>query len=300
MREAASGVGGAWLITGEAGIGKSRLVAELAQIARDSGAVTLTGICHDSTGDSLPYGPFLQAFRQLRRVPAPASSEAPLQELLDLLGGRHELQRDAVQFARYGRARVLDAADDALAALCAETPVLLVLEDVHWADRSSIDLFGFLLESVADRRLLITATYREDELPPAHPLQRALLELSRQALLKRLRLASLPERAMATLLGVAVGPDDPAVDNAGIIRSAGGNPFFALELLDAAAAGRAAELPETIREAVTFRLAVLSPSARDRVRLAAVAGEHVRHSTLALRIRLRRHRRGTRRPWRRT
>src|SRR5436309_2856428 len=135
-----AGTGAAVLVAGEAGIGKTMLASELSARADERGFEVLLGRSIDLVGTELPYQPFLEALRPLGRVPQvdPGSTGSQLRMFQDTLGllGDH----------------------------AAITPVLLMLDDVHWADASTLDLFLFLTYNVADHRLLLLATYRPDEL----------------------------------------------------------------------------------------------------------------------------------------
>ncbi len=225
LGRARSGAGSTVLIAGEAGIGKTRLVAELA--ARSCGFEVRTGHCLDLIGTELPYQPFVEALGPLR--------ERPFEEALGRLGG--------------------------------SVPMLLVLEDLHWADASTLDLVIFLAHNLYDRRVLLVATYRADE--SAERMRRLAGGVRRSGAALELELGPLAPRELSELLG------DAATD--AIVARSEGNPFFAQELLAAAGEG---ELPRGLSELLLQRIARLDRRTKGVLRLAAAAGRDAEYSLL--------------------
>jgi DNA-binding SARP family transcriptional activator/transcription termination factor NusB len=236
---AAAGHGTTALVSGPAGIGKTRLTAELAARARGRGATVLTGRCIDLVGASLPYVPFVEAFRPLR---------SPAWE-----GGESQLA-------------LFEAVRTTLERLSESTPVVLVLEDLHWADGSTLDLLAFLASAVRERRVLIVATWRRDD-----AVQRLASELRRRRVAFAVELGPLSRPELAAL--VADVSDDRALVES-VCARAEGNPFFAEELI-AAALRDDPELPELLQDALLADFARLSATARAIVRCAAAAGRAV-------------------------
>ena len=243
------------LVAGEAGIGKTRLASELATRARGAGFEVLLGRSLDLVGTELPYQPFVEALRplgELRRVDAgmAASQLRVFEETLALLAER-----------------------------AAVVPVLLVLEDLHWADASTLDLVVFLAHNLGDRRILLLATYRADELASVERVRRLADGVLRSGSALALELGPLAHEELTTLLMTHADAPLPAVLTNAIAARAEGNPFFAEELL-AAADSQGGELPHGLRDLLLQRVAQLDPSTQSLLRLAAAAGRDVRYPLL--------------------
>jgi DNA-binding CsgD family transcriptional regulator len=235
LRSAAAGQGRLVLIAGEAGAGKTALVAQFCQEIGDT-AWVLQASC-DALSTPGPFGP-------LRDI-APALG-GEIQELLT-----HGASRDQLYYT------VLSVLDKH-----AGTTVLIG-EDAHWTDQASRDLLRFLGRRVSSRRLLLIVTYRDDELGPAHPLRLTLGDLATAPALHRLTLPPLSEAGVRTLAaGSGANPET-------LYRLTGGNPFFVTEVL--ANAGQS--IPASVRDAVLARAARLSPEARSVLDVAAVIGK---------------------------
>ena len=249
---ARAGSGATVLVAGEAGIGKTRLVSELARRAHDAGFEILLGRAIDLVGTELPYQPFAEALRPLG---------------------------DPRQVGERSAGSQLHVFENTLTLLtdrAAAAPVLLVLEDLHWADTSTLDLVAFLARNLADRRLLLLATYRADELSSAERMRRLADGVRRSGSAVLLELVPLgPEELAALLAARADGSLPAAVTNAIVARSEG-NPFFAEELLTVAADDhRSGELPRGLRDLLLQRVAQLDPATQSLLRLAAAAGRDV-------------------------
>jgi DNA-binding NarL/FixJ family response regulator len=246
LAAARAGCGAAILVAGEAGIGKTRLAAELTQRARQAGWQILLGRSIDLVGTELPYQPFAEALRPLGGTrPAAGSQLEVFEETLALLS-RH----------------------------AAAAPVLLVLEDLHWADTSTLDLVVFLAHHLAGRPVVLLATYRGDEPSAKGRMARLADGVRRSGSGLVLDLGPLPPEDLAALLV----PAPPALAAAIVARS-GGNPFFAEELL-AAGPTRTAELPRRVRDLLLQRVSRLDPATQGLLRLAAAAGRDVGYPLL--------------------
>jgi len=276
------------LIAGEAGIGKSRLVAELAGQARDRGGVVLEGGCISLASDEgLPFGPIAEALRGLVRRTEPEA----LQDLLD--PGMGELARLVPELTarsagaslasppEWAQTRLFEGFLSLLARLGERQPVLLVLEDLHWADRSTRDLLAFVARHVRQERVLIVGTYRSDELHRRHPLRPWLAEMERLATVDRLGLSRFGRDELAAQLAAIEGEPVSAGLLELIERRSEGNPFFAEELLASRSIGSSNEVPEKLRDVLLGRLATLSEEAHRVVSVAAAAGGTVDHELLA-------------------
>jgi DNA-binding NarL/FixJ family response regulator/tetratricopeptide (TPR) repeat protein len=272
LAEAAGGEPSIVLVGGEAGVGKTRLVGELAVRAQ---ALVATGACVELTAGTAPYLAATEVLRDLARVLPErawdrlrAGAGAELAPLLPGAGGAPAGGRadDA------SRARLFGQVHDLLAEAATAGPLVLVLEDVHWADRSTLDLVGFLARALRDERILLVATYRSDEVPRRPALRSWLAEVGRASRARRLELAPFTAGEVGDLLAAILGAAADPATAAEITRRSGGNAFLAEELLAAARDGDPAALPPSVRDVLDGRIAALAPPAQDAVRAAAVAG----------------------------
>jgi DNA-binding CsgD family transcriptional regulator len=278
---AANGEPAVVLVGGEAGIGKTRLVAELADRCRATGARVLAGGCLPAGGDGLPYAPIVEALRPLstelgvgavRQLIGPSWSE--LARLLPAFG--EPASGPAGQAAQ---ARLFELLLGLLGRLGERAAVVLVVEDLHWADRSTRELLGFLVRNLRAERLLVVVTYRSDE-PDPDRLGPYLAELDRGGRVARLELGRLDRAAtVAQLTGILDAAPAADLVEAVFVRSEG-NPFFTEELLAAVRAGSGA-LPATSRDLLQGRIDGLAEQPRRVLRVAAVAGRQVSHRLLA-------------------
>jgi tetratricopeptide (TPR) repeat protein len=278
---AANGEPAVVLVGGEAGIGKTRLMAELADRHRVEGARVLVGGCLPAGGDGLPYGPIVEALRPLPGELGVGAlrelvglSWAELAGLLPALG--EPASGPAGQAAQ---ARLFELLLGLLGRLGEQAPLILVVEDLHWADRSTRQLLGFLVRNLRAERLLLVVTYRSDE-PDPDRLGPYLAELDRGGRVERLELTRLDRAATVAQL-TAILDASPAADlvEAVFVRSEG-NPFFTEELLAAVGAGSGG-LPITVRDLLRGRVRGLPEQPRRVLGVAAVAGRQVSHRLLA-------------------
>ncbi|WP_419998041.1 helix-turn-helix transcriptional regulator [Streptomyces boninensis] len=256
----------AFLIGGEAGVGKTRLLEEFLRGAEERGALTAVGRCLELGTDGLPYHPFVTATRAL------TGSEAELAAALP------EFAPDAVSDPREGRARLFELTAQALERLAADRTVVLVVEDLHWADRSSRELLAYLYRSVHRARLLVVATYRSDDVHRRHPLRPFLAQLDRMRIVTRLDLRRLTrEEVRAQLAGIrAVAAPDPALV-ARVFNRTDGNPFFVEEL----AHSGGDRLSESLRDLLLVRIEELPEHAQRVLRMAGEGGDLVEYGLLA-------------------
>jgi predicted ATPase len=244
-----AGSGATVLVSGEAGIGKTRLAFELAAQAREAGFEVLVGHAIDLVGSELPYEPFIEALRPL--------------------GGLQHVEA----------ASQLRAFEETLALLSSRpAPVLLVLEDLHWADASTLDLVVFLAHNLVGERVLVLATLREDEPASAAFMGRLADGVRRSGLGHFLALGPLERGEVAALLRARAGEPPPAALTEAILARSDGNPFFAQELL--AAAGDGSDLPRGLRDLLLRRVARLDRKAQDVLRVAAASGREVGYPLL--------------------
>jgi DNA-binding CsgD family transcriptional regulator len=178
-----------------------------------------------------------------------------------------------------GQGRLFAAVRDALAVSSVTSPLLVIIEDLHWADASTLDLLSYLARSVENERLLLLLTARLDALPRRHPLLGVVAELGRLPWIERIDLARFDERELAQLLtGILGRLPDPGVSRSVFERS-DGNAFFAEELL-ATSAAKVGPLPASLRDVLAARLAALDDATQAILRIAAVAGRVVSHELL--------------------
>ncbi|TFV63114.1 UNVERIFIED_ORG: LuxR family transcriptional regulator [Bacillus sp. AZ43] len=299
LDRAASGRASTVLVAGDAGVGKSRLLDELTCRATDRGVRVLTGHCVDLGDVGLPYLPFVDLLRPVGADPdlAPVSSADPA--LAALLAGRpvaappvqpaadgRDLSRPlpnraAPQPVDDGRLQLFESVAALLCELASSGPLLLVLEDLHWADRSSRDLLRYLLARMVDEPVTVVASYRSDDLHRRHPLRPLLAELVRLPGVERLDLAPLPEADVSALVRRLVAASGTLSDSAveDVVARAEGNAFYAEELVAAGLEGEA--LPWTLTDVLLARVEQRSPAAQQVLRIAAVAGRRVRHELVA-------------------
>src|SRR5215211_4284735 len=282
LERAAAGRPAIVVVAGEAGVGKTRLVAGLLGRAGERGAVALSGGCLDVGEGVLAYAPMVEALRPLVGV-------LDAGELERVLGGaRGELARLVPELgppdggrpaeAPLAPTRLFELLLGVLHRLAERGPVLLVVEDLHWADQSIRDLLGFLVRNLRGGVALVL-TFRSDELHRRRPLRPFLAELDRSGRAERLELDRLGRRELAELLAAILEePAAPALV-AEILGRSEGNPFFAEELLAAHLDGT--RLPSALRDVVLARVEALSEPTQRVLEVAAVAGSRVDHELLA-------------------
>jgi class 3 adenylate cyclase len=296
-KEALAGERRVALLGGEPGVGKTRLAAQVAAQVHDEGGVVLVGRCDEDLG--VPYQPFVEALRHY----ADHTSPADLKDRLGRYGG--ELVRLMPELAdrvpdlpaamqsdpETERYRLFDAVGAWLAAASADQPVLLVIDDLHWAAKPTLLLLRHVLRFSEPLRVLIVGTYRDTELGRRHPLSELLADLRRQGGVERFSLSGLDAGGVAKFVEQAAGRDLEAEEHAlpqAIYAETEGNPFFVTEVLRHLVETGAIErrqgrwvtttaieelgIPEGIRDVVGRRLSRLSDEANDVLAVAAVIG----------------------------
>jgi len=274
LADAGDGTPSLALVAGESGVGKTRLLAELRRRAVAGGARVLAGDAVELGEGELPYAALVGALRQLardddpvlHRLPALARNE--LGRMLPALAGG---EAPAPTGDRSAQARLFEALLTLLEVMGRDAPVLLVLEDLHWADTSTRAFLAFLSRALCAERVLVVASFRPDELHRRHPLRALLAELERDAAVRRLELAPLSRSELADALEDILGaPPAPDLLERLHARSEG-NPLFMEELLATGLDGRGA-LPPTLRDALTVRVDRLGEPAQEVLRALAVGG----------------------------
>src|SRR4051794_34735282 len=272
LADASTGRPSLAFVAGDSGVGKTRLLTELVRRARESGATVLSGDAVELGEGELPYAALVSALRPLARDGDPAldaldpRARAELARLLPGLAGAAPAGDDG---AGPAQGRLFEAVLALLDGMGAEAPVVLALEDLHWADPSTRAFVAFLARSLCRERVLVVATYRLDELHRRHPLRPLLAELERDPNVRRVVLPPLSRDELAAALEDILGaPADGGLLDRLYARSEG-NPLFMEELLAAGLEGRGA-LPETLRDALMVRIERLSEPAQELLRALAV------------------------------
>ncbi|MGW1050256.1 helix-turn-helix transcriptional regulator [Streptomyces sp. NPDC002521] len=277
LARARAGEPQALLLGGEAGVGKTRLVEEFATAATRH-AVVAVGGCVEIGADGLPFAPFSTALRALRDAlpeefaAAARGQEEELARLLPDLGeagaGRHDEQ---------GMARLFELTARLLEQVAAAQPVVLVLEDLHWADASTRHLLAYLFRTLRTGRLLVLASYRSDDIHRRHPLRPLLAELDRLRTVRRIELARFTrEEVGRQIAGILAAEPDPArVDE--IFERSDGNAFFVEELAVAASEGCRTGLTDSLRDLLLVRVEALPESAQRVARIVAEGGSTVEY-----------------------
>jgi class 3 adenylate cyclase/tetratricopeptide (TPR) repeat protein len=286
------------VVSGEPGVGKTRLVAAAARRADDDGALVLFGRCEEDL--AVPYQPFVDALRS-------TMEDAP-RDLIDAHTSAHggELRRlfptlpapAPVEAApEVEQARVTAALADWLARVSADRPVVLVIDDLHWAAPATVQAVRHLMAQDSGTPLLVIATYRDTDIDPAHPVAKLLGDVARFDHAQRIALEGLDRREIEELIEVASGdaltPEGMGLA-AAVFDRTGGNPFFVNQVLRHLAESGAlvfhdghwdappelTELPGGIIDVVRQRLARLSPNTKGLLATAAVAGERFTHALI--------------------
>ncbi|HEY54507.1 MAG TPA: AAA family ATPase, partial [Caldilineae bacterium] len=299
--QASRGRGRLALIEGEAGVGKTRLVEEMIRYVEMQGAVILSGRCYEFGGD-IPYQPIAEAVRSHLRASSPA--DLPLSatwlaemarltpELLDMYPGLPEPGPGTGPAARQ---RLFEAVVRFLRALTRPSgvspiPLLFFLDDLHWADASTLDLLHYLLRNLAGAPIWLVGTYRPEEVGLDHLLTRLRQGLSRDHLVDHLTLSPLSPAAVSEIAHSLVGDEAAKALGDFLYRESEGNPFFLIETVyslqeQGALVGDTGErhwrepaafalAPRSVQDVILQRVGRLSHPARRLLTLAAVIGRN--------------------------
>ncbi|MEG3633366.1 helix-turn-helix transcriptional regulator [Micromonospora palythoicola] len=271
------------LVGGEAGVGKTRLLEEFGRAVGDD-ARLLVGQCLELGEAGLPFAPFAAVLRAVLCRDGTGVLDGYDAEFARLLP---ELARPAGATAPAAahpsdapRGYLFDLVAQLFGRLAAARPLIVAIEDLHWADRSTRDLIGFLVRAGHPGPLLLICTYRTDELHRGHPLRPFLAELDRARGVERVELSRLERDGTGAVLAGLLGaePAARAVDD--IHDRTQGNPLFIEELAAGSPIGCAA-LPETLRDLLLARVDRLPESAQRVLRIAAAGGNRLAHQLLA-------------------
>jgi DNA-binding CsgD family transcriptional regulator/tetratricopeptide (TPR) repeat protein len=261
------------LLGGESGVGKTRIVGELEQRLANEDALILRGECVDQDESELPYAPLLSALRPLVRERHPTLerlSPGSRGQLAALLPGLDDGGAPTVGTSDgSGQLRLFEAVLELLDCLSETQPLLLTLEDMHWADRSTRTFVTFLARSLRDERVMMLLSYRTDELHRRHPLRPLLSELERLERARRIDLDPFDRRELAEALTDILGdaPSGQLVER--LFARSEGNALYSEELLAAGLDGRGAA-PQSLRDAFMLRIERLSADSQQAARTIAV------------------------------
>jgi DNA-binding CsgD family transcriptional regulator len=270
-REAAASRPGLVLLGGESGVGKTRVVGEL---ERRMGAtsIVLRGDAVEQGDGELPYAPLLGALRPLVRERHPALQElspGSRAQLAGLLPGLDDDGRAAERDDPSAQLRLFEALLELLDLLSESSPLVLILEDMHWADRSTRTFVSFLARSLRQERVMVLLTYRTDELHRRHALRPLLSELERLERARRIELSPFDRMELTEALADILGdqPSEDLVER--LFARSEGNPLYTEELLAAGLDGRGSA-PQSLRDAFLLRIERLPVDARRAARAIAV------------------------------
>src|SRR3954469_5575508 len=284
---ALAGRGSLQLLVGEPGIGKTRAAEELATYARVSGARVYWGRCREDEG-APAYWPWVQAIRSYFRDSDPVAlawqlggGAAEVARLIPEVAEKLDIEPGEGADSEEARFRLFDSVTSLLLAAARDRPIVIVLDDLHWADEPSLLLLRFAARELASSGLLILGTYRDVELGRHHPLARMLGEMSGIEGSGRIPLRGLSVAAVERYIEMTAGTPSPPGLAEAVQEQTDGNPFFVGEIVrllasegTLTAGGSAAdlEIPQGVREGVGRRLDRLSEETNQALRVAAVIG----------------------------
>lgn len=284
LADADGGESQAVLIGGEAGVGKTRLTEEFVAAARAAGAVTAVGGCVEIGADGLPFAPVSAVLRDLYRTLGPeltaaaAGQQAELARLLPELAGTDGARREPND--EDGRVRLFELTARLLERLGTDRTIVVVVEDLHWADRSTRELLAYLFRSLQRCRVLIAATYRADDIHRRHPLRPFLAETERLRRVERFELSRFSRAEVRSQLASIMSgePDDLVLDQ--VFARSDGNPFFVEELACSLRRGCATGLSDSLRDLLLVRVEALSEDAQRVAKFVAEGGNSVDYRLL--------------------
>lgn len=278
LSRAAEGTPSAVLLAGDAGVGKSALVRHAGARAEAAGARVVVAHCVDLGEIGVPYLPFAEVVAQLRDLePDVVRDVARNRPALGLLlpgAGQEEAPGDGSA----ARLQLFDGLAEVIGCVATrERPLLLVVEDVHWADASSRDVLRYLVARLRDQPVVLVATYRTDDLHRRHPWRPVAAELGRSPYVTRIDLPAFTDDEVRELTVAITGTLLPEATVQRVVDRSGGNAYFAEELIEAGVDG---ELPWSLTEVLRTRLDQLPAPVQHLARVASVAGRRVREPLL--------------------
>jgi predicted ATPase len=290
------GQGALFMLVGEPGIGKTALCEQLASFVDARGGLALVGHCYPEGSAGVPYQPFVEAFETLARLRDPealcaelGASANEIARIVPPLKDLLQVELTASENPEDHRLRLLSGVRDCLRKIGASHPLVLVLEDLHDADRGTLDLLVYLARHLAGTPLLVVSTYRDVEVDRAHPLAASLAELRRVSQFERVQLAELSVNDVQQLLASTTQQAIPRALAEQVHHRSGGNALFVHELLRflvseglverrngalrrVGEVSLAGQMPEGLRDVVGKRLSRMSAAANQVLSVASVIG----------------------------
>ena len=261
------------VVGGEAGVGKTRLVEELAREAAELGMLVVSGRCAEVGVEGLPFAPFVEGLRALTRSAGRSMVDevgAPTDRLLERL-----VPTVGAVASPLTTSQLLELVLDLLEELAATAPLLLVIEDLHWADASTRDLVAFLTRNLRGVPVALLVTYRSEEVGRRHPLRTLLSDWERDRDVTRVGLARFDREEVRSQLAAILG-EPPATEVLDVVHERSeGNPFLVEEVLSLVRSGDPGSLPPSLRDVLLARADALSPDAQRMLQVAAAAGRAV-------------------------
>ena len=286
----AVGQGRLVVLAGEPGIGKTRLAQELTRAAHARDFLVAAGRCYQPQ-QSIPYFPFLDALAMAYdAAPTGIRDQIPQRwsYLARLLPDQLDSAAVAPSDSPEAHERLFRSVSAFLLALAEERPVILMLDDLHWADSASLQLLQHVARQTRAGRVLLLGTYRDVEVHPGHPLEATLRDLSREQVMERVVLRRLDERALSFLIRETMGELDQESELAALVfRHTDGNPFFTQQVLQELVENgslfwqngiwkqrsiRDIDVPESVRSVIAQRVSRLGPQAQEVLQEASVLG----------------------------
>ncbi|MEK6323100.1 MAG: protein kinase [Acidobacteriota bacterium] len=290
LNETLLGKGHLFMLVGEPGSGKTRMTEQLATYARLCNAQVLTGSCYEGEG-APAFWPWLQIVRSFAQEREP-------QTLLSIMGpGAADIAQVVLEIKEQlpdlppppslepeqARFRLFDSVTTFLKNASRRQPLVIILDDLHWADKPSLLLLQFLARELKDACILVIGTYRDIELGRQHPLSQTLGELSRQGLSARITLRGLTEQDVARFIEMTTGIEPPEHLVRTVYQQTEGNPFFLSEIVrllvvegqlehPQSRTSSSTRIPEGVREVIGRRLDQLSDECNRILTIASVIG----------------------------
>jgi DNA-binding CsgD family transcriptional regulator/tetratricopeptide (TPR) repeat protein len=296
LQSAQNGNGQLVMIAGDPGIGKTRLTEELATLASAQGFAVHWGKSYEDTG-APPYWPWTQIFRSYART---RGQDAVTEELDTNANVVADIFPDVktwlpdleppppIDMPESARFRLFEATSSFLLNASTNQPLMLILDDAHWADAPTLQLLQFLAPQISNNRLIVVGTYRDTELSRRHPLSETLADLNRERNYARIRLRGLADQEIRSLVNQISDVEATAETADQIVSQTEGNPFFVKEIAYDLAIGydpltpqQPIRIPEGVREVVGKRLNRISEGANDLLSNAALIGLEFDYRILA-------------------
>ncbi len=270
------------VIGGEAGVGKTRLLSRSRELAQADGARVLRGGCVSMGDAGLPFAPYTEIVRSLvAQDGAPQVAAFAGRASRDLARLVPALSPEEVPPAQemWAQTRLYEALLDLFRRLAERAPLVVQLEDMHWADAGTLAATSFLLRTIHSEAISIVATFRADEVIRKHPLRPWMAEIARDDNVERIDLEPLDHAELAALVHNILGEDLQATELDEIHERSDGNPFFVEELL-CCRIDVSETLPSSLRDVLLSRIDLLSESTQQLISVAGIGGREVEHDML--------------------